>query len=47
MNPLANLPAWDAADMFDLATFYTRRAQRNQELLRSFIRGMPLFLRLR
>lgn len=47
MNPLANLPAWDATDMFDLATFYARRVQRNQDLLRSFIRGTPLLLRLR
>ncbi len=46
MNPLANRPTFETAELAALARRHTRALQRNQSLLRSFLRHSPLFLRL-
>jgi transposase len=46
MNPLANRPAFEAAALAAMAHRHARVMQRNEPLLRSFLRHSPLFLRL-
>jgi len=46
MNPLANRPTFETAELAALARRHARALQRNQSLLRSFLRHSPLFLRL-
>lgn len=47
MNPLANLAVHEVTDLAVVARRSGRALQREPELLRSFIRHSPLFLRLR
>lgn len=47
MNPLANLAVHEVTDLAVVARRSARSLQRESELLRSFIRHSPLFLRLR
>jgi transposase len=47
MNPLANRPAFETEELAAMARRSTRALQRNEPLLRSFLRHSPLFLRLR
>jgi len=47
MNPLANRPAFETAELAALTHRHARSLQRNEPLLRSFLRHSPLFLRLR
>jgi transposase len=47
MNPLANRPAFKLEELAALTHRHTRALQRNEPLLRSFLRHSPLFLRLR
>lgn len=47
MNPLANLAPREVSDLATATRRCGRSLQRKQELLRSFIRHSPLFLRLR
>lgn len=46
-NPLANLAAHDAEELRGVAMQSALAIQKNQTLLRSFIRSTPLFIRLR
>ena len=46
MHPLANRPAFEAAALAAMAHRHARAIQRNEPLLRSFLRHSPLFLRL-
>jgi len=46
MNPLANLAAQDSDELCQIAGRAGRRLKKNEELLRSFIQGTPLSLRL-
>jgi transposase len=47
MNPLANRPAFETKELADMTRRSTRATQRNEPLLRSFLRHSPLFLRLK
>ena len=47
MNPLANRPAFESAELAVLTHRHARALQSNEPLLRSFLRHSPLFLRLR
>jgi transposase len=47
MNPLANRPAFETAELAALTHRHARSLQRNEPLLRSFLRHSPLFLHLR
>jgi len=47
MNPLANRAVHEVPDLADVARRCTRSLQRKEELLRSFLRHSPLFLRLK
>ena len=47
MNPLANRPAFDTDELAAMTRRSTRALQRNEPLLRSFLRHSPLFLRLK
>ena len=46
MNPLANRPAFQTEELATMTRRSTRALQRNEPLLRSFLRHSPLFLRL-
>ena len=46
-NPLANFAPADSAELLRQARKHVRRIQRDQDLLRSFLRSTPLFLRLK
>ena len=47
MNPLANRPAFETAELAAMTHRHARALQRDEPLLRSFLRHSPLFLRLR
>ena len=47
MNPLANWPTFEIAELAALTHRHARSLQRDELLLRSFLRHSPLFLRLR
>lgn len=47
MNPLANLAMQEVTDLATAARHHGRSLQRKPDLLRSFLRHSPLFLRLR
>ena len=47
MNPLANVAVYEVAELAAKARRSGRSLQRKPELLRSFIRHSPLFLRLK
>jgi transposase len=47
LNPLANVAFFDLEQLTTTARRYTRSLQRKPDLLRSFLRHSPLFLRLR
>lgn len=47
MNPLANRPAFETEELAAMTHRHARSLQRNESLLRSFLRHSPLFLRLR
>ncbi len=47
MNPLANRPLLDVDSLVDTTRRHSRWLQRNQKLLRSFMKHSPLFLRLK
>jgi putative transposase len=47
MNPLANRPTFETAELAALTHRHARAVQSNELLLRSFLRHSPLFLRLR
>ncbi len=46
-NPLANRPAFETKELAAMTHRHARALQRNEPLLRSFLRHSPLFLRLR
>ena len=46
MNPFANRPTFEIAQLTALTRRHTRLLQRNEPLLRSFLHHSPLFLRL-
>ena len=46
MNPLANRPTFQTEELATMTRRSTRALQRNEPLLRSFLRHSPLFLRL-
>jgi transposase len=46
MNPLANRPTFEIAELAAMTHRHARSMQANQSLLRSFLRHSPLFLRL-
>jgi transposase len=46
MNPLANRPAFETEELAAMTRRSTRALQRNEPLLRSFLKHSPLFLRL-
>jgi len=46
MNPLANRPAFETEELAAMTHQNARALQRNEPLLRSFLRHSPLFLRL-
>lgn len=43
MNPLANRPAFETAELAAMTRRHARALQRNEPLLRSFLRHSPLF----
>jgi transposase len=47
MNPLANLAVQEVTDLAKVARHHGHSLQRKPDLLRSFLRHSPLFLRLR
>ena len=47
MNPLANRPTFEAAELAAITHRHARTMQRDETLLRSFLRHSPLFLRLK
>jgi transposase len=47
MNLLANRPAFETKELTAMSRRHTRALQRNEPLLRSFLRHSPLFLRLK
>jgi DDE superfamily endonuclease len=47
LNPLANLARFDTLSLRHTACHYARSLQRQPNLLRSFLRHSPLFLRLK
>jgi len=46
-NPLANFAAADIDELFRTAKRATKQVSARTDLLRSFVKGVPLFLRLR